>query len=65
MQKSVLSVLALLSLGLVAFAQTDTPPSVYELPGDNVYPEGIAYDPDSNTFFVGSATEGTIFRGDV
>jgi len=65
MLKNVLSVLTLLSLGSVAFAQTDTQPSVYELPGDNVYPEGIAYDPDSNTFFVGSATEGTIFRGDV
>lgn len=65
MQKSVLTVLALLSFGSIALAQTDTPTSVYELPGDNVYPEGIAYDPDSNTFFVGSATEGTIFRGDV
>ena len=65
MPKNVLSVLALLSLGSVALAQAAAPPSVYELPGDNVYPEGIAYDPESNTFFVGSATEGTIFRGDV
>lgn len=65
MPKNVLSVLAFLSFGLVAFAQTDTPPSVYELPGDNVYPEGIAYDPDTDAFFVGSAGEGTIFRGDV
>ena len=65
MPKNVLSVLALLSLSLVALAQTDTLPSIYELPGDNVYPEGIAYDPDSNTFFVGSASDGTIFRGDL
>ena len=65
MLKNVLSVLALLSLGSVALAQAAAPPSVYELPGDNVYPEGIAYDPESNAFFVGSATENTIFRGDV
>lgn len=65
MLKNVLMVFTLLSLSLVASAQTDTLPSAYELPGDNVYPEGIAYDPESNTFFVGSASDGTIFRGDV
>ncbi len=64
MLKSILSP-ALLSLSFLAYAQPDTPPASYELPGDNVYPEGIAYDPGSDTFFVGSASEGTIFRGDV
>lgn len=34
-----------------------------ELPGETVFPEGIAYDEASSTFFVGSASEGTIFRG--
>ena len=37
----------------------------FELPGDEVYPEGIAYDEDENVFYVGSTTDGTIFRGDV
>jgi sugar lactone lactonase YvrE len=54
-----------LSLCLITFAQSDTQPSTYELPGEAVYPEGIAYDKDSNTFFVGSANGGTIFRGDI
>lgn len=38
---------------------------VFELPGDQVYPEGVAYDPGSNQFFVGSTTDGTLFRGDL
>lgn len=37
----------------------------YELPGEALYPEGVAYDPASGTFFVGSANDGTILRGDV
>ncbi len=59
------SVVTLLSLCSLTFAQTDTLPSTYELPGEAVYPEGIAYDEESNTFLVGSANDGTIFRGDV
>ena len=37
----------------------------FELPGDEVYPEGVAYDEDENVFYVGSTTDGTIFRGDI
>lgn len=37
----------------------------YVLPGEEVYPEGIAYDPRTGNFFVGSTTDGTIFRGNV
>lgn len=40
-------------------------PASYVLPGDRVFPEGIARLGDSRTFFVGSTTDGTIFRGDL
>ena len=35
----------------------------YALPGEEVYPEGIAYRPETGEFFVGSTTDGTILRG--
>jgi Cu-Zn family superoxide dismutase len=35
----------------------------FEIPGDNVFPEGITEGPGT-TFFVGSMTDGTIYRGD-
>ncbi|MBD2778526.1 SMP-30/gluconolactonase/LRE family protein [Iningainema tapete] len=35
----------------------------YILPGDTVFPEGVAYQPSTNNFFVSSTTDGTIFRG--
>lgn len=38
---------------------------IWELPGDNVFPEGIAYDPASGDFFVGSTQDGAIYRGNV
>jgi len=37
----------------------------YALPGNEVYPEGVAYRPDTGEFFVGSTTDGTVFRGNV
>lgn len=65
MMRNTVMMLGLINIGLITFAQTDTSTSIYELPGESVYPEGIAYHEESNTFFVGSAGEGTIFRGDV
>lgn len=38
-------------------------PQRWVLPGNAVFPEGIAVDEDSGTFFVGSTTDGTIFTG--
>lgn len=35
------------------------------LPGDRVFPEGIAYQQLTGDFFVSSTTDGTIFRGNV
>jgi len=40
-------------------------PDQYILPGNAVFPEGVAYDQRSGNVFVSSTTDGTIFRGDV
>ena len=53
------TILALALFG-AAFAQA---PATYELPGDRVFPEGIAANADA--FWVGSAVDGTIYRGDL
>lgn len=37
----------------------------YILPGKDVFPEGVAYQPSTGDFFVGSTTDGTIYRGNV
>ncbi|MBW4596371.1 MAG: SMP-30/gluconolactonase/LRE family protein [Brasilonema angustatum HA4187-MV1] len=37
----------------------------YILPGETVFPEGIAYQPKTKDFFVSSTTDGTIFRGNL
>lgn len=38
-------------------------PSEYVLPGDTVFPEGVATRPGTDQFFVSSTTDGTVFRG--
>jgi sugar lactone lactonase YvrE len=46
-------------------AHARTAPAVstaYELPGDRVYPEGIALDPRTGEVYVGSYAEGTVYR---
>lgn len=48
-----------------ALATAAAQPETYELPGEQVFPEGIAVSEDGSTFYVGSTTSGTIFRGDV
>ena len=37
----------------------------YELPGEQVYPEGVVYQQSSGDFFVSSTSDGAIFRGSV
>lgn len=69
----VLPALAILALGVFASsAAGQTPPAgtaqanritSYVLPGDQVFPEGIAYQPETGDFYVSSTTDGTIFRG--
>ena len=38
---------------------------LFDLPGATVFPEGVAYQEATGDFFVGSTTDGTIFRGNV
>ncbi len=40
-------------------------PSRYILPGDMVFPEGIAYQQSTGNFYVSSNQDGTIFRGNL
>ena len=37
----------------------------YELPGEQVYPEGVAYQQSSGDYFVSSTSDGAVFRGSV
>jgi sugar lactone lactonase YvrE len=37
----------------------------YTLPGNAVFPEGVAYQPATGNYFVSSTTDGTIFRGNL
>jgi len=54
-------------------AAAQTPPSAtpsaetltYVIPGERVFPEGVAYDPVTHVFYVGSSEDGTIFRGNL
>lgn len=40
-------------------------PRTYTIPGDRTYPEGIARQQHTPYFYVGSTTDGTIYRGDI
>jgi sugar lactone lactonase YvrE len=37
----------------------------YVLPGEQVFPEGVAYRSDTGDFYVGSTADGTVYRGNV
>lgn len=57
-------VVVTLSATGVAAAQTGGT-QTFDIPGEEVYPEGVAYSPSTGDFFVGSTTNGAIFRGNV
>jgi sugar lactone lactonase YvrE len=38
---------------------------LFVIPGERVFPEGIAYQEETREFFVGSLTDGAIYRGDL
>jgi Cu-Zn family superoxide dismutase len=40
-------------------------PQSYVLPGNAVFPEGVAFQQSTGAFYVSSTTDGTIFRGNV
>jgi hypothetical protein len=55
---------AVIAAAVLATAAATAPrPSSYTIPGNAVFPEGIAYQQGTNRFYVGSTTDGTIFRG--
>jgi sugar lactone lactonase YvrE len=57
--------IALAALGSLALGAAAAPrPSRYILPGDTVFPEGIAFQQGTHNFYVSSNQDGTIFRGD-
>jgi sugar lactone lactonase YvrE len=57
-------ILAALSLSISA-QERDLFNGHFLLPEEGIYPEGIAYSEPLNAFFVGSAVDGTILRGDI
>lgn len=43
----------------------DAPPGGFALPGEDVFPNGVAYDPATGDFFTASTEDGTVYRGSV
>jgi Cu-Zn family superoxide dismutase len=46
-------------------ANRTAPVESYALPGSATFPEGVAYDPATGDFFVGSTQSGAVYRGNV
>ncbi|MBA3389467.1 MAG: SMP-30/gluconolactonase/LRE family protein [Rubrobacter sp.] len=46
-------------------ADHDSATRTFALPGERAFPEGVAYDPASEDFFVGNSEDGTIYRSNV
>jgi len=67
----VLVLLVVLSAAPAATLAQSTPEATesgartFALPGDSVFPEGVAHLEGSNEFYVGATTDGMIFRGDL
>ncbi|MFD3555732.1 SMP-30/gluconolactonase/LRE family protein [Streptomyces goshikiensis] len=59
-----LTAAATLTATTTAHATTTTPriSTAFTLPGEKVYPEGIATDPRTGTVYVGSYADGTVYR---
>ena len=58
-----LALAASIALAPAALAAPDKPSVEYVLAGNNGNPEGVAWDPASQTFFTGTVANGTIYRG--
>ncbi len=57
--------LAAVATGAYAAQAQQSQLSSYVLPGDRVFPEGIAYQQSTGDFYVGSTTDGSILRGNI
>jgi Cu-Zn family superoxide dismutase len=69
-----LTILVLVALGAIgpvatlaqdATTVTESGARLYAIPGEAVFPEGIALADDDKTFYVGSTSDGALFRGDL
>ncbi len=49
----------------LATASDSPAPASFHLPGDKVFPEGIAYNDASGKFYTGSTSDGTLFEGNL
>jgi Cu-Zn family superoxide dismutase len=61
----VLAATIVVALLAVAGAGADSKPTAYTLPGNTVFPEGVAFEQRTGSFFATSTTDGTVFRGDI
>jgi Cu-Zn family superoxide dismutase len=57
--------LGLFALAPAALGQTDGDYQLYTLPGNAVFPEGVAYDAVTGNFYVSSTGDGSIMRGNI
>ena len=57
--------LALTAPATAADTRSDRLPGRYTLPGDKVFPEGVATHPKAPYYYAGSFADGTIYRGDL
>ncbi len=60
-----LSLVAIAAASVMVGAAAQGLPDSYPLPGDAVFPEGIALDAEAGVFYVGATNGGTLFRGDI
>ncbi len=60
---ALLSVSLAVPVNMVTASDDRHKPQRWVLPGNAVFPEGIAVDEESGAFFVGSTSDGTIFSG--
>jgi sugar lactone lactonase YvrE len=63
MRATIVAIATVAIAALLAPAAGAGAPDRYVLPGDAVFPEGVATRPGTDEFYVTSTTDGTVFRG--
>jgi Cu-Zn family superoxide dismutase len=64
-KRGLAAVAAIAATVLASAALAQTLPDAYPLPGEAVFPEGIALDPEAGRFYVGATNGGTLYRADI
>ena len=68
-RQATVNLMFMLALGTAGFVSIiraqEAAFQTYTLPGNNVFPEGIAYDSATGNFYVGSIQGGTVYRGNI